>query len=94
MFNNPNQSKPIKERSLAEIKYKTGLCHYTNMAYDASIADFQQSAEYIHQAIEAKKACDQTPEVQQTIDDLTKVREDILNKIADVKETKQMVSRH
>lgn len=54
------------------------------MAFDSSIADFNQSADYINQAIEAQRSRDQTPEIQQTIDDLTKMREDILNKIAEV----------
>lgn len=81
----------MKERLLAEIKYKTGLCHYSAMSYDQSIADFQQSADYMKQAIEAQKELPQTAQVEQTIDDLTKMREDILNKIADVQESKQLV---
>lgn len=84
--------EPVKERCLAEIKYKTGLCHYTAMAYDTSIADFRKSAEYMQQAIDAQKATEQTAKVQQTIEDLTTMREDILNKIAEVEETKQLVS--
>lgn len=89
-----NQVKPVKERCLAEIKYKTGLCHYTNMSYDTSIADFQKSAEFMQQAIDAQKAREQTADVKQTIEDLTKMREDILNKIAEVEETKQLVGFH
>lgn len=69
-----------------------GLCNYTTMAYDTSIADFEESANYMKQAIEKQKEREQTPEVQQTIDDLTKMREDILNKIEEVKETKQLVN--
>lgn len=83
--------EPVKERHLAEIKYKTGLCHYAAMAYDASIADLQKSADYMQQAIEAQKKLEQTPAVEQLIDDLTKTREDIIIKMADVKETKQLV---
>lgn len=82
----------IKVRLLAEIKYKTGLCHYSHMSYDQSIADFQKSAEYMKEAIEAQKKLEQTTQVEQTIDDLTKMREDILVKIADVQESKQLVS--
>lgn len=62
------------------------------MAYDTSIADFEQSAKYMEQAIEAQKAREQTSEVQQTIDDLSTMREDILNKIAEVRDTKQLVN--
>lgn len=62
------------------------------MAYDDSIADFEKSAYYLNQAIEAQKALEQTPDVEKTIDDLKTMREDILNKIAEVQETKQMVS--
>lgn len=87
-----NKAKPVKERCLAEIKYKTGLCHYTAMSYDTSIADFRQSADYMQQAIEVQKAREQTPEIKQTIEDLTTMREDILNKIGEVEETKQLVS--
>lgn len=61
------------------------------MAYDTSIIDFEQSANYMKQAIEIQKAKDQTAEVQQTIDDLSKMREDILNKIAEVEETKELL---
>ncbi|XP_055309154.1 protein NASP homolog isoform X2 [Sitodiplosis mosellana] len=86
-----SKMEPIKERCLAEIKYKIGLCNYTTMAYDTSIADFEQSANYMKQAIEAQTAREQTPEVKQTIDDLSKMREDILNKIAEVEETKQLL---
>lgn len=82
---------PEKTRNLAEIKYKTGLCHYTSMAYDKSIVDFQLSADYIQQAIDAKKKEESTPAIQQTIEDLANMREDIINKIAEVEETKQMV---
>lgn len=82
----------IKVRRLAEVKYKTGLCHYSGLSYDQSIADFQKSAEYMKEAIEAQKKLEQTPQVEQTIDDLTKMREDILVKIADVQESKQLVS--
>lgn len=76
---------------MAEIKYKTGLCHYTASAYDESMADFQQSADYMAEAINAQKAREQSADVLQTIEDLTKMREDILIKIADVKETKELV---
>lgn len=62
------------------------------MAYDDSIADFEKSAYYLNQAIEAQKALEQTPDVEKTIDDLKTMREDILNKIAEVQETKQMVN--
>lgn len=86
------KAKPVKERCLAEIKYKTGLCHYSTHAYDKSIADFKQSADYMQQAIEIQKTKEQTPEVKQAIEDLTKMREDINNKIIDVEETKQLVS--
>lgn len=84
--------EPVKERHLAEIKYKTGLCHYTAMNYDQSIADLQKSADYMQQAIEAQKKLEQKPAIEQLIDDLTKMREDINVKIADVQETKQLVS--
>lgn len=83
----------VKERHLAEIKYKTGLCHYSAMNYEASIADLQKSADYIHQAIEAQKKLEQTPQIEQLIDDLTKTREDIIIKMADVQETKQLVRK-
>lgn len=86
--------EPIKERRLAEIKYKSGLCHYSAMSYDQSIADFQMSADYMKQAIEAQKELEQTPQVEQTIDDLSTMRDDILNKIVDVKESKQMVNSY
>lgn len=62
------------------------------MAYDTSIADFEESANYMNQAIEAQRAREQTSEVKKTIDDLTIMREDILNKIVEVQETKQLVS--
>lgn len=61
------------------------------MAYDTSIADFEQSANYMLQAIEAQKAREHSADVQQTIEDLSKMREDILNKIAEVEETKQLL---
>lgn len=76
---------------MAEIKYKTGLCYYTTMSYDKSMEDFQKSADYMQQVIEAQKAREETPEIKQTIDDLTTMREDIINKIAEVQETKQLV---
>lgn len=79
-------------RRLAEIKYKTGLCHYSGLSYDQSIADFQKSAEYMKEAIEEQKKMEQTPQIEQTIEDLTAMREDILVKIADVQESKQLVS--
>lgn len=82
----------MKERHLAEIKYKTGLCHYTAGNYDQSIEDLQKSADYMQQSIEAQKKLEQTPAVEQLIDDLTKTREDIMVKIADVQETKQLVN--
>ncbi|XP_031637897.1 histone-binding protein N1/N2-like [Contarinia nasturtii] len=85
------KAEPIKERSLAEIKYKTGLCNYTSADFEASIADFEGSANYMNQAIEALKEKEQTPEIQKTIDDLSTMREDILNKIAEVQETKQLL---
>lgn len=87
-----NKVEPVKERHLAEIKYKTGLCHYAAANYDASIADLQKSADYMQKAIEAQKKLEQTPAVQQLIDDLTKTREDIIVKMADVQETKQLVN--
>lgn len=83
--------EPVKYRCLAEIKYKTGLCNYTTLAYDASVADFQLSADFMTEAINTQKSQEQTPEIIQTIEDLTKMREDILTKIADVQETKDMV---
>ena len=78
-----NELEP-KELRLAEIKFKTGFCNYMVKNYDASIADFQQSADYIQQAIEAKK---------KLIDDLTKIRENIINKIAEVQKAKKMVRK-
>lgn len=77
---------------MAEIKYKTGLCYYSTMNYDKAIEEFQKSADYMKKAIELQKTYEQTPQIEQTIDDLTKMREDILNKIADVQESKQLVS--
>lgn len=82
----------VKERHLAEIKYKTGLCHYSAANYDASIADLQKAADYIQQLIEVEKKAEQTPTAQQLIDDLTKTRDDIIVKISDVQETKQLVT--
>lgn len=61
------------------------------MAYDKSMTDFQQSADYIQQAIEIQKGREQTSETKKTIDDLTQLKEDILNKIAEVQETKELV---
>lgn len=61
------------------------------MAYDTSMADFQLSADYIQKAIEALGPQEQTEEMKQTIDDLVKMREDILNKIIEVQETKELV---
>lgn len=90
LFNGMDQ---VKERHLAEIKYKTGLCHYSAYNFDASIADLQKSVDYIQQAMDAQKKLDQTPTVEQQIDDLTKTREDIIQKIADVQEMKQEVSK-
>lgn len=55
------------------------------------MADFQQSADYMAEAINAQKDREQSADVLQTIEDLTKMREDILIKIADVKETKELV---
>lgn len=82
----------IGDRRLAEIKYKLGLCHYTTMKYDKAIADFQQSANYIKKSIDTQKALDKTPEIEQTIDDLERMHDDILNKITDVQDSKKMVS--
>lgn len=62
------------------------------MEYDSSIADFEQSANFMNQAIEVEKAKEQTPQTKQTIEDLTNMREDILNKIIEVQETKQLVN--
>lgn len=83
--------EPVKERHLAEIKYKTGLCHYAAMAYDESIADLQKSADYMQKSIDSQKQLEPSPAVEQLIDDLTKTREDIIIKMADVQETKQLV---
>lgn len=55
------------------------------------MTDFKLSADFINEAINSQKDKEQTAVVVQTIEDLTKVREDILNKIADVQETKEMV---
>lgn len=62
------------------------------MAYDDAIVDFETSARYMNQVIETEKTKEQTPEIQKTIEDLTSMREDIINKIVEVQETKQLVS--
>lgn len=61
------------------------------MAYDESITDFQQSADYMQNHIQSLLATEQTPEIEKTIEDLFKVKEDILNKIVEVQETKDLV---
>lgn len=62
------------------------------MNYDKAIDEFKKSADHMGKAIEQQKTYEQTPQIEQTIEDLTKMREDIRNKIADVQESKQLVS--
>lgn len=90
---NRYERKAIDRISIMKIfnRFQLGLCHYTAMAYDESMNDFQQSADYMQQAIEIQKTREQTSEVKKTIDDLTNLKEDILNKIAEVQETKELV---
>lgn len=72
--------------------FEIGLCHYTAMAYDESMTDFQQSADCMQQAIDIQKARERSPEIEKTIEDLSKLKTDILNKIAEVQETKELVN--
>jgi nuclear autoantigenic sperm protein len=81
------------KRILAEIHYKIGLAQSTLQQFVESIDSFEKACVVIDQVIEMEKAKpEQTENVRLNIQDLEETKKEILAKVVEIEETKQMVS--
>lgn len=80
-------------RLISMIQFKIGLAHLMLESYDDAITAFNTASELLDGEIDTQQSKpDQTPAVKTTISELEALKADILNKITEVKETKQQVS--
>lgn len=84
-------------RIAAEIRYKIGLCQSMEKQYDESVKSFQAAADLIADVIAKEKERDEKEKDEEAIADLEEMRQEILNKITEIGETKaeeiEMVKR-
>lgn len=78
-------------RLIAETKYKIGLCFLLIGKYDESIAALKESSEYLDGVIVSIKEKEQTASTEAAIKDIEETKQEILNKIIEVEETKTQV---
>lgn len=79
-------------RLISETKYKIGLCYSIIDKWDESMAAFKESAECLDGEIANVKSKVQTAETEAEIKDIEETKQEILNKVTEVEETKTQVS--
>lgn len=80
-------------RLISMIQFKIGLAQLMLESYDDAIAAFNTATEFLDGEMDTQQSKpDQTPAVKSTITELEALKVEILNKIIEVKETKQQVS--
>nr|XP_040222416.2 protein NASP homolog [Anopheles coluzzii]XP_040222417.2 protein NASP homolog [Anopheles coluzzii]XP_040222418.2 protein NASP homolog [Anopheles coluzzii] len=73
-------------RLLAEVNYKVGLCYMMEREFEESINSFKGAVTELEKVVEEEKAKEQTDDIKETIQDLEQMKQEILEKIADVEE--------
>lgn len=86
-----SKNENMKDRRMAEITYKTGLCYYAVMNHDKAIEEFEKAVNYIQKEIDTRSEVAQTAEAIKVVKEFCELRGEIQQKIADVQETKEMV---
>lgn len=77
------------QRVAAEVHYKVGLCHMMEKRYDESMKSFQKAADIFEEVIKREKSReDQTEDDKAKIRDLEETQQELINKIAEVRDTK------
>lgn len=76
-------------RLTAEIYYKVGLCYLMLNEFEDSIKSFREACSELDKVIEQEKAKEQTDETKETIKDLEETKQEIVDKITEVEETKK-----
>lgn len=77
------------QRVVAEIHYKSGLCHMMEKRYDESMKSFQKAADIFEEVLAREKSReDQTEEDKAKIKDLEEIQQELINKIIEVRDTK------
>lgn len=78
-------------RLLAEVNYKVGLCYMMEREFEESINSFKGAVTELEKVVEEEKAKEQTDDIKETIQDLEQMKQEILEKIADVEEAMKTV---
>lgn len=86
-----SKNENMKDRRMAEITYKTGLCYYAVMNHDKAIEEFEKAVNFIQKEIDTRSEVAQTAEAIKVVKEFCELRGEIQQKIADVQETKEMV---
>lgn len=76
-------------RVVAEIWYKVGLCHLMLNEFEDSIKAFHDACSELDKVIAQEKSKEQNDDIKATIKDLEETKQEILDKIAEVEETKK-----
>ncbi|XP_055637118.1 protein NASP homolog isoform X2 [Toxorhynchites rutilus septentrionalis] len=84
-----DKSEKSDSRVIAEIHYKVGLCHLMLNEFEDSIKSFRDACSELDKVIEKEKAKEQTDETEATVEDLEETKQEILDKITEVEETKK-----
>lgn len=81
-------------RLIAETKYKVGLCYLLEGKYDESMEALTESSEYLNGVIESEKEKEQNEKTEATIKEIEETKQEILNKIVEVREAKEQVNNN
>lgn len=76
-------------RVIAEIHYKIGLCHLMQNEYDESIKAFHDACGEMDNVIQQEKDKDQDDKTMASIKNLEETKQEIMEKIAEVEDTKK-----
>lgn len=79
-------------RVIAEIHYKIGLCHLMQNEYDDSIKAFREACSEMDNVIQQEKAKEQDDKTVAAIKNLEETKQEVMEKIAEVEDTKKTVS--
>lgn len=76
-------------RIIAEIHYKIGLCHLMQNEFEDSIVAFREACSEMDKVVQQEQSKEQTDETKAAIKDLEETKQEILEKIAEVEDTKK-----
>ncbi|XP_065085273.1 protein NASP homolog [Ochlerotatus camptorhynchus] len=76
-------------RVIAEIHYKIGLCHLMQNEYDDSIKAFREACSEMDNVVLQEKAKEQDDKTEAAIKNLEETKQEVMEKIAEVEDTKK-----